>query len=122
MRALFFAAAIGLAGLITVSAGISSEAATLQQTPDPCIQAKGAIGEVKSIDAASKLVTIKTDAGSVVMALYTDSITYKKTAPGETSLNNAPDITVTEVGEGDRIYARGTVAEDRKSTSALQII
>ena len=122
MRALFFASAIGLAGLITVSAGISSEAAAFQQTPDPGIQAKGAIGEVKSIDAASKLVTIKTDAGSVVMVLYTDRTTYKKTAPGETSLNNATDITVTEVGEGDRIYARGTVAEDRKSISALQII
>ena len=122
MRALFFAAAIGLAGLITVSAGISSEAAALQQTADPDIKAKGAVGEVTSIDAPSKLVTIKTNAGSVVMVLYTDVTTYKKLAPGETSLTAATDITFADVGVGDRIWARGTVAEDRKSVSALQIV
>jgi hypothetical protein len=119
MRALFFAAAIGLAGLISVSTGISS---ALQQTADPDIKAKGAVGEVTSIDAPSKLVTIKTNAGSVVMVLYTDVTTYKKLAPGETSLTAATDITFADVGVGDRIWARGTVAEDRKSVSALQIV
>jgi Cu/Ag efflux protein CusF len=122
MRALFFAAAIALAGLISIGFSFSSQAASLQQTPDPGIQAKGAIGEVKSIDAASKLVTIKTDAGSVVMVLYTDRTTYKKLAPGEQSLTNASDITFAEIAEGDRIWARGTVADDRKSVSALQIV
>ena len=122
MRALLLAVAIGLAGLISISSDSISRAATLQQTPDPGIQAKGAIGEVKSIDAASKLVTIKTDAGSEVMVLYTDRTTYKKLAPGEQSLTSATDITFAEVAEGDRIWARGTVAEDRKSVSALQIV
>ncbi|HEV8367093.1 MAG TPA: hypothetical protein VGQ39_04000 [Pyrinomonadaceae bacterium] len=122
MRALLFAAAIGLAGFISSSSDSISRAATLQQTSDPGIQAKGAIGEVKSIDAASKLVTIKTDAGSVVMVLYTDRTTYKKLAPGEQSLTSATDITFAEVAEGDRIWARGTVAEDRKSVSAQQIV
>jgi len=122
MRALLFAAAIGLAGLISSSSDSTARAVTLQQTPDPGIQAKGAIGEVKSIDAASKLVTIKTDAGSAVMVLYTDRTTYKKLAPGETSLTKATDITFADVSEGDRIWARGTVAEDRQSVSAIQIV
>jgi len=122
MRALFFAAAIGIAGLISINSSFISNAAGLQQTPDPGIQAKGALGEVKSIDASSKLVTIKTDAGSEVMVFYTDRTTYKKLAPGETSLTNATDISFSDIGEGDRIYARGNVAEDRKSVSALQII
>jgi Cu/Ag efflux protein CusF len=122
MRALHFAATIGLAGLVSISSDFISRAGTLQQTPDPGIQAKGAIGEVKSIDAASKLVTIKTDAGSAVMVLYTDKTTYKKLAPGEQSLTSATDITFKDVAEGDRIWARGTVAEDRKSVSALQIV
>jgi hypothetical protein len=121
MRALSLAAAIALAGLIAGNSSFSSQAAA-QQTPDPGIQAKGAIGEVKSIDAASKLVTIKTDAGSMVMVLYTDRTTYKKLAPGETSLTTATDITFSDVGEGDRVWARGTVAEDRKSVSAQQIV
>jgi len=120
MRALSFAAAIAIAALISFNSGLTSAAP--QQTPDPSIQAKGAIGEVKSIDAASKLITIKTDAGSVVMVLYTDRTTYKKLAPGEQSLANASDITFADVAEGDRIWARGTVAEDKKSVSALQIV
>src|SRR6185503_20856289 len=98
MRALFFAAAIGLAGLITVNSSFTSLAAA-QQTPDPNIAAKFAIGEVKSIEASNKLITIKTDAGSEVMVLFTDRTTYKKLAPGETSLASAADITFAEVGQ-----------------------
>ena len=122
MRVLFFAAAIGIVGLISINSSFISNAAGLQQTSDAGIQAKGALGEVKSIDASSKLVTIKTDAGSEVMVFYSDRTTYKKLAPGETSLTNATDISFSDIGEGDRIYARGNVAEDRKSVTALQII
>ena len=122
MRALFLAAALALTGLILSTASFTSQASNTQQTPDPGIQAKGAIGEVKSIDAPSKLVTIKTDAGNTVLVLYTDKTTYKKLAPGETSLTTATDITFADVAEGDRIWARGTVAEDKKSVSAQQIV
>ena len=122
MRALFLAVALALTGLILSTASFTSQASNTQQTPDPGIQAKGAIGEVKSIDAPSKLVTIKTDAGSTVLVLYTDKTTYKKLAPGETSLTTATDITFADVAEGDRIWARGTVAEDKKSVSAQQIV
>src|SRR6185295_15383872 len=122
MRALFFAAVlITAAGLILLGSAFNSQAA-IQQTPEAGVTAKFAIGEVQSIDTSGKLITIKTDAGSVVMVLYTDRTTYKKLAPGETSLTNATDITVNDVGQGDRIMARGNVAEDRKSVSALQII
>src|SRR5262245_55420860 len=120
MRALFLAALV-TAGLISLGSTYISQAA-VQQTPDPGIQAKWAIGEVQSIDTSGKLITIKTDAGSVVMVLYTDRTTYKKLAPGETSLTNATDITFGDVGAGDRIMARGTVGEDKKSVSAVQIL
>ena len=122
MRALFFAAAFIITSLISIGSGFTSLAANVQQTADPGIQAKWAIGEVKSIDAPSKLITIKTDAGSTVMVLFTDKTTYKKTAPGEQTLTNATEIAFGDVAEGDRIWARGTVAEDRKSVSALQIV
>ena len=121
MRALFFAAALITIGLIPSGSRFSTLAA-IQQTADPEITAKYAIGEVKSIDSSGKLITIKTEAGSTVMVLYTDRTTYKKLKPGETSLANAADVTVSDVGEGDRIMARGNVAEDRKSVSALQVI
>jgi len=121
MRPLFFAAALITVGLILSGSGLSTLAA-IQQAADVGITAKYAIGEVKSIDTSGKLITIKTDAGSTVMVLYTDRTTYKKLNPGETSLTNAADIAVNEVAEGDRVMARGNVADDRKSVSALQII
>lgn len=96
--------------------------ALFAQGSDPGIAAKHAIGEVKTIDAAAKQITIKTDAGSTVTVALSDKTTYKRLAPGETSLANAADITFADVGEGDRIMARGTVSEDKKSVPALQII
>jgi hypothetical protein len=96
--------------------------ALLTQGADPGIAAKHAIGEVKTIDAAAKQLTIKTDAGWTVTVSVSDKTTYKRLAPGEQSLANATDITFADVGEGDRIMARGTVSEDKKSVPALQVI
>src|SRR5688572_14516586 len=115
MRALAFTAI----SLITLSFATSVAVA---QTADPSIAAKHAIGEVKTIDAATKQVTIKTDAGSVLTVSTTEKTTYKKLAPGETTLTNAAYVTFAELAEGDRIMARGTVAEDKKSVPAVQII
>lgn len=89
---------------------------------DPGITAKYALGEVKTIDAAAKQLTIKTDAGAMVTVTVSDKTSYKKLAPGEKSLTNAADTTLAEVGEGDRIMARGTVDVEHKSVPALQII
>ena len=96
--------------------------ALFTQGADPNITAKHAIGEVKTIDAATKQLTIQTDAGSTVTVTISDKTTYKKLAPGEKSLANATDVTFADVAAGDRIMARGTVSEDRKSVPALQVI
>ena len=84
-----------------------------QSAGDPNIAAKHAIGEIKSIDAAAKQLTIKTDAGSMVTVSLSDKTTYKKLAPGEQSLTSATDLTFADLAEGDRVMARGTVAADR---------
>jgi hypothetical protein len=115
MRKFFFAAAIGL---ITLALSPVSFA----QTPDPSITAKHAIGEIKSVDATAKQLTIKTDAGSLVTVSLSDKTTYKKLAPGEQTLTNATDVTFADLAEGDRVMARGTVSEDRKSVPAAQVI
>ena len=116
MRKFFFAAAIGLITLL------ASTPASLAQATDPDIAAKHAIGEIKSVDAAAKQLTIKTDAGSILTVSLSDKTTYKKLAPGEQTLTNATDVTFADLAEGDRIMARGAVSEDRKSVPASQII
>ncbi len=119
MRTFFFAAAMVLTLLAPSSISIAQPAA---QSTDPGIAAKHALGEVKTIDAAAKQLTIKTDAGSMVTVTLNDKTTYKKLAPGEQSLTNATDVTFADVAEGDRIMARGTVSEDRKTVPAVMVI
>jgi Cu/Ag efflux protein CusF len=121
MRAFFVAAAIGLITLLASSPTSFGQTPATQGT-DAGITAKYAIGEVKSIDAATKQMTIKTDAGSMLTVSVTDKTAYKRLAPGEQSLTNATDIASTEVSEGDRVWARGTVSEDRKSVAAAMVI
>jgi hypothetical protein len=116
MRTFFFAAAIAIISLLGCSP------ASLAQSADPNISAKHAIGEIKAIDTSAKQLTIKTDAGSLVTVSLSDKTTYKKLAPGEQSLANATDLTFADLAEGDRVMARGTVSEDRKSVPALQVI
>ena len=110
MKTFFFAAAIGLITLFAPQGG------------DPNITAKYAIGEVKTIDTAAKQLTIKTDAGSMVTVSLNDKTTYKKLAPGEQTLNNATDVTVADLAEGDRVMARGTVSADQKTVPAVMVI
>ena len=116
MRTFFFAAVIALVALL------SSSQVLFAQTADPNIAAKYAIGEIKTIDAAGKQLTIQTDAGSTLTVSLNDKTTYKKLAPGEKSLTNATDVTFADLGEGDRVMARGTVSDDKKTVPAVQVI
>lgn len=115
MRALVFT---GLALITLAFATVSSFA----QANDPSIAAKHAIGEVKTIDAAGKQLSIKTDAGSVVNVVVNEKTAYKKLAPGEQTLTNATDVTFADLAEGDRIMARGTVSDDKKTVPASMVI
>jgi hypothetical protein len=121
MRALLLAVAVGVATLNSFPA-ITVQAQTQDPATDPSIAAKHAIGEVKTIDAPQKILSIRTDAGNSVFVTVTDKTIYKKLAPGEQDLTKATDITIADIGEGDRVMARGTVAADRKSVPAQMIL
>jgi hypothetical protein len=92
------------------------------QGADPGITANGVIGEVKVINAATNQLTLKTDAGSLVTVALSDKTNYLRLPPGEKTLANATKIAFTDVGEGDRVWARGKVAEDRQSVPALALV
>lgn len=125
MKALFFAMALVL---VLVLAGSGADAQTTpattgsQQTADPAITPNGAIGEVKVIDVVGKQMIVKTDAGSLVTVVLNDNTAYMRVAPGETTLTNAAKIAFADVGEGDRVFARGPVSDDRKSVPARVVI
>ena len=120
MKALFLAIVVLFSALQISAHDLITQSGS--QGNDPGVLPKGAIGEVKTIDSAAKQITLKTDAGSIVMVSLSDKTTYKRLAPGETSLTNATDITLADVVEGDRIWARGNVSEDRKSVPAAMVV
>ncbi|HEV2708412.1 MAG TPA: hypothetical protein VGV59_21030 [Pyrinomonadaceae bacterium] len=92
------------------------------QSADPAITANGVVGEVVAVDAASKQIFVKTDAGSVVVAAVADNTVYKRVDPANPSINTAKDMTFAELGAGDRVFARGKVSDDRKTVMARMVI
>ncbi|HVG38242.1 MAG TPA: hypothetical protein VM870_03075, partial [Pyrinomonadaceae bacterium] len=89
---------------------------------DKSITPNGVIGEVTAIDAATKTMSIKTDAGNTVGVSLNDQTSYMRVPPGETTLSKATRITLAEIAVGDRVFARGTVAADRQSIPARMLI
>jgi len=105
-------AAISLAGQFHVQA----------QGDDPSIKATTVFGKVSEINASAGQITIKTAAGSSVVANVTEKTTYQRMPPGETDRSKAEPTSLTEITVGDGVVARGFVAADKKSVPAQQII
>ena len=124
MKALFIAFALVLVVIASPAANAqtTTPAAATPQTGDAGITPNGAIGEVKVIDAAGHQLIIKTDAGSLVTVTLNDATAYMRLAPGEKTLTNATKIAFTDVGEGDRVWARGKVSDDHKVIPARALI
>ena len=125
MKALFLAVAFVLV-LVPASFRASAQTTTLTsaspQAGDPGITPNGAIGEVKVIDSPARQLILKTDAGTLITVALGDKTVYMRLAPGEKTLTNAAKIAFTDVGEGDRVWARGKVADDHKSVPATALI
>lgn len=127
MKAPFLAIALVLVVVLAGSSAIAQTPSTTttpaaQPGGDPGITPNGAIGEVKVIDNATKQLIVKTDAGSLVTVALGDKTVYMRLAPGEKTLTNATKIAFSDVGEGDRVWARGKVADDHKSVPASALI
>ncbi|MET0624412.1 MAG: hypothetical protein ABW250_15635 [Pyrinomonadaceae bacterium] len=106
--------------LLTLALALS--AAALAQTNDPGITANGVIGEVVAVDQNAKQLFVKTDAGSVVIVAVADGSRIMRNPPGQTRVNEATPMTLAEMTAGDRVFARGTVSDDRKTVAGRILI
>jgi co-chaperonin GroES (HSP10) len=104
--------------LLVLSLGTIAQA----QGDDPAITATRVFGKVTEINAPAGQLTVKTDAGSVVVVNLNAKTTYQRMPPGETDRSKAVTIALTDVAVGDGVYARGYVATDKKSVPAQQLI
>jgi hypothetical protein len=112
---------IGLA-FVLVAGGLFQAPAYSTQQDDPSIKATTVFGNVSEINASAGRITIKTAAGSVIVANVNEKTTYQRMPPGETDRSKAVETSLTEIAVGDGVVARGFVAADRKSVPAQQII
>src|SRR5579862_4587001 len=91
-----------------------------------CAQAppalKSVIGEVTSIDAASKQIKLKGDDGASYTVTLSDGTSFLRIPPGEKDIKKASKIAFSDVMVGDRALARGPLEEDNKNVPARTIV
>ncbi len=88
------------------------------QTPAPAT----VLGQVESVDAAARTVSVKLDDGSNLVASLAEAATVVKVAPGEKSLQNAVPIEFSFLTPGDRVLIRGGARTDGRIEGALRVI
>jgi hypothetical protein len=110
-------------GLFVVFAFVTAQAISITpQQPDPSIKTTSVMGKVTEKNAAAGTLTLKTDAGSVVLVNTSEKTTFERMPPGVTDRTKAIKTSLAEITVGDGVYARGFVAADRKSVPAQQIV
>jgi hypothetical protein len=106
-----------LIGALTLSISVFGQ--TPSAAPAPV---SGVIGEVKNIDAAANQMIVRTDSGVLITVNLSDKTQYKRMAPGAKTLDTATVITLAEVGQGDRVWARWRAGSDQKTVPTPQLI
>jgi hypothetical protein len=80
------------------------------------------VGEVKAIDATAKQIVLRADSGVISTVNLSDKTQYKRLPPGETTLAKATDITLTDVGAGDRVLAQWRAGADVKTAPTPRVV
>jgi len=80
-----------------------------------------ALGVVTKMDAAARQLSLQTASGEVAVTVDAKAKVLR-VAPGATNLTNAAAIELSEINIGDRLRARGRMAEDQKTLAALEIV
>lgn len=80
------------------------------------------LGDVVAVDAASKQIFVKTDAGSVVIVSVSDATRVLKNPPGESKTDKAVPYTLAEIVAGDRVLALGKLSDDGKTLAGPRVL
>ena len=113
---------IALVTAVALGFGLSAQGQTPGASPTTAPAVANKIGEVKAIDATARQMVIREDNGVIFTINLSDKTQYKRLAPGEKSLSNATEITLTDVGPGDRVLARWRAGSDLKTAPTPQLV
>jgi hypothetical protein len=105
------------AALLTTA--LASAAPQAETPAGPAVQR--ALGEVTAVDADTRRISVKTDAGEPLTVLTDEKTALLRTQPGARDLAGATPLTLGEIAVGDRVLARGT-AGAAGTLSARQVV
>jgi Domain of unknown function (DUF5666) len=88
---------------------------------EPAQQRKNTDGEVQSADAAAKQLIVKTAKGDVYTVKTDDKTNFLRVG-ADLDLKKATKIALSDVAAGDRVRARGVVADDTKTIAASTVV
>jgi hypothetical protein len=110
--------------MLCTLAWLASVPVLTAQTPspssDPAITALSVMGVASDFKPETRQVTVTTAAGSVVTVTLSDRTVFMRIPPGEKTKDKFIKIAPTDWAVGDSVFARGRMAEDRKSMPALE--
>lgn len=93
------------------------------RTAPAAVQAgNNVLGDVVAVDAASRQIFVKTDAGAVVIVSVADTTKIIKNPPGESKLDKATPYTLAQIAAGDRVLALGKLSDDGKTLAAPRAV
>jgi hypothetical protein len=81
-----------------------------------------ALGAVTKLDVGARLLTVKTDAGAEVVVTAQPTASFRRVAPGETDLQKAAMIALTDISVGDRVLARGKAGADGLAANLIVVM
>jgi hypothetical protein len=100
---------------ILASAALLWVAPAIAQVP-----AAKAVGTVKSVSGNSVVIT--SDSGAETTVTFSDSARILRAAPGQTDLESASPIQVSDIQVGDRLFARGQAGDNGALVASSAIV
>jgi hypothetical protein len=101
---------------------VSPAPATETSGPEAPRKADSVIGEVAVLDGGSRKLTVKTEGEALVEIGTDEKTTFLRARPGSSTLNDATPVRLEDVAVGDRVLARGRLADDKASLAARQVV
>jgi hypothetical protein len=112
---------ITLVAVVALGFAMSAPGQTPTTSPTTPV-VSGVIGEVKAIDATANQIVVRADNSVIHTVNLSAKTQYKRMPIGEKSLTKATDITLTDVGPGDRVWARWRPGADQKTEPTPQLV
>jgi co-chaperonin GroES (HSP10) len=116
----FRTAALRASLILPVAAMCVCSTMLMAQAPAAAPAAARQLGTVTAV--AGNSLTLKTDAGQVVVVRVADGARILQLAPGSTDLKTAQAIALTDIAAGDRVLVTGNAGESAAAFAASRVI